>query len=198
MHRRLRAARSGPGPPSAHPAFTSFLTEPTPNLPGHRAGQVYCELINVRFALNSGLITAVAAGPLNVNVFSESGTFDPSGRYPPMYALLVQRNEIFKPIIKMAAAAVVAGLIVFATSAAPMASIPNVNGAQLQVSVKGDRLPLAVKGTACSRREWPHYEQSCLFNYRRSADEVRTVRILNLDKREIQLRAPHVKVLALR
>ena len=79
-----------------------------------------------------------------------------------------------------------------------MASIPNVNGAQLQVSVKGDRLPLAVKGTACSRRKWPHYDQRYLFNYRRSADEVRTVRILNLDKREIQLHAPHVEVLALR
>jgi hypothetical protein len=45
---------------------------------------------------------------------------------------------------------------------------------------KGDRLPVFFKGTACSSLGWPHYEQACQFDMRRSADDVRIVRVLAL------------------
>jgi hypothetical protein len=46
--------------------------------------------------------------------------------------------------------------------------------------VKGDRLALRTQGTACSDLGWPHYEQHCIFDRSRPADEVRTVRVINL------------------
>ena len=49
-----------------------------------------------------------------------------------------------------------------------------------RLQAKGDRLPVLVKGTACSSQGWPHYEQGCQFDMRRPADEVRTVRIVAL------------------
>ena len=49
-----------------------------------------------------------------------------------------------------------------------------------QPQAKGNRLPVLIKGTACSSRGWPHYEQGCQFDMRRPADEVRTVRIVTL------------------
>jgi hypothetical protein len=45
---------------------------------------------------------------------------------------------------------------------------------------KTDRLPLRTQGTACSDRGWPHYEQHCIFDRSKPADEVRTVRVINL------------------
>jgi hypothetical protein len=47
-------------------------------------------------------------------------------------------------------------------------------------STKGDRLPVLSKGTACSSLGWPHYEQSCQFDMRRQANDLRTVRVISL------------------
>ena len=44
---------------------------------------------------------------------------------------------------------------------------------------KGDRL-LVPKGAACSGLGWPNYEESCQFDMRRPADEIRTIRIIAL------------------
>jgi hypothetical protein len=77
---------------------------------------------------------------------------------------------MFKPIIKMAFAAAIAGFFVFATSAAPKANVSIDAPALPQASVKGDRLPLHVKGTA--------FEQRCQFDFRNPESEARTVRVI--------------------
>jgi len=82
------------------------------------------------------------------------------------------------PIIRIAAAALVAGVFVFLTAVAPKANVPDDQCAS--VSVKGDRLPLPLKGTACSRQGWPDFEQTCQFDLRNPAGEARTVRVVAL------------------
>ena len=84
-------------------------------------------------------------------------------------------------ITAVAAAALVAGVTVFLTPAAPDAR------AELKVQstvnpplAKDDHLPVRVTGPACSLRGWPHYEQSCLFDSRHPADEMRKVRVIAL------------------
>ena len=83
-----------------------------------------------------------------------------------------------------AAAALIAGFAAFSTPAAPPA------GAQAQsdaaaldrVHAKADRLPRLVTGRACSSVSWPNYNQACQFDLRRSADDVRVVRIVNMER----------------
>ncbi len=84
-------------------------------------------------------------------------------------------------ITAIAAAAAVAGLAVFLTSVAPEAKAePRVKVAVHQHHAKGNRLVVVARGTACSLRGWPNYEQSCQFDLRRPANEARTVRIIAL------------------
>lgn len=103
---------------------------------------------------------------------------------------------MLKSLIAIAAAALVAGLVVFLTAVAPeaeagtqsatQAAIQAANlaeAASRQPRAKGDRLAVFVKGAACSPRGWPHYEQTCLFDLRRS--EVRKVRIIDLNARQM-------------
>jgi hypothetical protein len=99
-----------------------------------------------------------------------------------------------KTIGKLVAASAIAGLLVFLTADAPKASA-DATGVQVQRAakservkservkserVKSERLPASVKGTACSARGWPHFEQNCLFDDRGSAADVRTVRVIAL------------------
>jgi hypothetical protein len=51
------------------------------------------------------------------------------------------------------------------------------------ILAKGDRLPRRVTGSACSAQSWPSFDQKCQFDLRRSADDVREVRIVSLIKR---------------
>ena len=92
----------------------------------------------------------------------------------------LQRNDVSQPIIKMAAAAVIAGLVVFATSATPKANVPDADRALPQAFAKTDRLAVSVRGTVCSQRGWPNFEQSCQFDLRRPANAARTVRVIAL------------------
>jgi len=39
-----------------------------------------------------------------------------------------------------------------------------------------------VKGAVCSARSWPNYDQICQFDLRTSADHVRPVRVLDLER----------------
>jgi hypothetical protein len=50
------------------------------------------------------------------------------------------------------------------------------------IHVKGDRLPRLVTGRACSSASWPNYDLPCQFDLRRSADDVRVVRIVNMGR----------------
>jgi hypothetical protein len=81
----------------------------------------------------------------------------------------------------IAAVPVVGGLAVFLFSGMPEAKAgPKVEAAVHQTQAKGDRLLIAVKGTACSSRGWPNYEQNCQFDMRRPANHMRSVRVIAL------------------
>jgi hypothetical protein len=98
------------------------------------------------------------------------------------------KSIIGQSLTAIAGAALVAALTVFLTSPIPQARAetqaaidqPRVKGDPLPVLIKGDRLPVQAKGTACSSRGWPYYERKCEFDFRRPADETRTVRVIAL------------------
>jgi hypothetical protein len=90
---------------------------------------------------------------------------------------------MFKPIVRMAAAVLVAGVIALAITAAPAARAVNGTAAGLalsQLTGKADRLRVPVKGAACSQHNWPNFEARCLFDVRQDAGEARPVRIIAL------------------
>jgi hypothetical protein len=66
--------------------------------------------------------------------------------------------------------------------------LPTPDGAKAQTlaldashrALKADRLPDLLKGPACSALGWPHYEQRCLVDVRRAADDIPNVRIIAL------------------
>ena len=82
------------------------------------------------------------------------------------------------------AAALVASLAVFLTPIAPEARAQTRLGAGVvhAHSIKADRLPMRVSGGACSSHSWPNYDTACQFDLRRSADDIRVVRIVHLSK----------------
>ena len=91
------------------------------------------------------------------------------------------KSTTVQTIIAVAAAAAVAGVVVFMMPGAPQAqTVAQVLPASHS---KGDRLPLLVPGAACSLHSWPNYDQSCQFDLRRSAGDVRTVRVVGLERR---------------
>ena len=78
-------------------------------------------------------------------------------------------------------AALVGSLAVFLTPIAPPAIAQEGAEAAIQKAhVKGDRLPRLVTGSACSTQSWPAFDQKCQFDLRRSADDVRQVRVVSL------------------
>jgi hypothetical protein len=89
---------------------------------------------------------------------------------------------MFKPIVRMAAAALVAGAVALAITAAPAANGAAVaqEAKQVQTPAKADRLRVPVKGTACSVHAWPNFEPKCQFDAREPAGEARTVRVIAL------------------
>jgi hypothetical protein len=81
----------------------------------------------------------------------------------------------------IAAVPVLGGLAVFLITGVPQAKAePKVQVAVHQTQAKADRLSRAFKGTGCSALGWPHYEQTCQFDMRRPADDMRTVRVIAL------------------
>jgi hypothetical protein len=84
-------------------------------------------------------------------------------------------------IAAVTTAALAATLTIFLTpGVVPEAKAHSRVTARLPVSVVADSLPAIATGNACSSRGWPHYEQSCLFDLRTLAKEVRTVRVIVL------------------
>ena len=91
---------------------------------------------------------------------------------------------MFKPMIRIGAAVLIAGAIALAITAAPAANGREIkqpqDAGQAQPLVIADRLPVTVRGTACSLQGWPAFEQKCQFDVRESTGEARTVRIIAL------------------
>jgi hypothetical protein len=84
----------------------------------------------------------------------------------------------------MAAAALVAGAVALAITAAPAANDASVtqgqDAKQPQTVARADRLRVPVKGTACSVHAWPNFEPNCQFDVREPAGQARTVRVIAL------------------
>ena len=87
---------------------------------------------------------------------------------------------MFKPIIRIAAATLVAGVIAFAITAAPAANDGATKPTLPQPFAKADRLHVPVKGPACSKHGWPNVEPKCQFDLRDSAGVARIVRVIAL------------------
>ncbi len=91
---------------------------------------------------------------------------------------------MFKQIIRIAAAALVAGAIAFAITFAPAANDHEAEqateAAQALPFAKADRLHVPLKGAACSLQGWPDFEPKCQFDVREPAGEARTVRVIAL------------------
>ena len=87
-----------------------------------------------------------------------------------------------------AVATIAAGTAIFMTVAPQAKATPQVTSTVVEhVLAKGDRLRRLVKGAACSARSWPNYDQICQFDLRTSADHVRPVRVLDLERARIPL-----------
>lgn len=91
----------------------------------------------------------------------------------------LQGARLLNPIIKIAVAATIAGAVVFLTDAAPT-NAPAEGTNALPLAVKGDRLPLVTRGTACSKHGWPNFEQRCQYDFRQPPQETQTVRVIAL------------------
>jgi hypothetical protein len=86
-----------------------------------------------------------------------------------------------KSMTATVAAALMGSFAAFWTTLAPAAIAQSGAEATAQrVLAKGDRLPRLVTGAACSTQSWPSFDQKCQFDLRRSADEVREVRVVSL------------------
>ena len=81
-----------------------------------------------------------------------------------------------RSVTVVAVAGLMAGLAVLSMSAIPEAKAKP----QLAVAAKGDKLPMRVRGTACSTRSWPYYDQNCQFDLRRPANAAGEVRLIGL------------------
>jgi hypothetical protein len=89
------------------------------------------------------------------------------------------KSDTAKSIAAIAVAAVVAGVATLLTAGVPDAKAePQADAALHQPYAKNDVIRALAKGTECSSRGWPHYEQSCLFDLRGAANEARTVRVI--------------------
>jgi uncharacterized membrane protein len=86
------------------------------------------------------------------------------------------KSAMAKSVTVIVVAAVMAGLAALSMSAIPEAKAQS----QLAVAAKGDKLPMRVRGTACSTRSWPYYDQNCQFDLRRSANDAGEVRLIGL------------------
>ena len=100
-----------------------------------------------------------------------------------------------KSVTVATAATIAAGVAIFMTVAHQAKAPPRATIAVVEhVLAKGDRLRPLVKGAACSGRSWPNHDQTCQFDLRKSADHVRPVRVLDLER----ARAPLDVVIAAR
>jgi hypothetical protein len=91
---------------------------------------------------------------------------------------------MFKPIMRIAAATLVAGAIALAITIAPAANDHEAKqgpeAKQALPLAKADRLRVPLKGAACSKHGWPNFEPKCQFDIREPAGIARTVRVIAL------------------
>ena len=116
---------------------------------------------------------------------NEGGTEPSAGRSVGLMAHQIRRQgPNMSKVLQIgffavvATVAMVSGLTTLFIAQASDAVAETASNPVHAVYPKGDRVPFPAKGAACSVQEWPHYEQQCLFDHRRSANEVQTVRVI--------------------
>jgi hypothetical protein len=82
---------------------------------------------------------------------------------------------MMKSAYVIAAALVAAGLIALPSLSQVQASAP-------VLGAKGDRVDARPIGTACSAREWPYFETSCLRDASQPFGQARKVRMVSIDR----------------
>jgi phage terminase large subunit GpA-like protein len=90
---------------------------------------------------------------------------------------------MLRPIVRMTAAALVAGAVALAVSVAPAAqdvAPPQIQNAvqQQPAYARADRLRVPLKGAACGEHGWPAFEPTCPSDVRAPAGEGRAVAIV--------------------
>jgi len=85
---------------------------------------------------------------------------------------------MFTPIIRMAAAVLIAGTVAFAVSAAPAANGREIKENSARPLVKAGQLRVTLTGAGCSLHGWPDYETKCQFDVRQADGNARIVRVL--------------------
>jgi hypothetical protein len=96
---------------------------------------------------------------------------------------------MFGSVSAIAFAVAIAG----AMTILPTFSNPVVAGAQVQSDnkavarpvrdTKADRLDIRPLGSKCSEQAWPNFEAHCMNNQRAAPGQIKTVRIIPLDRR---------------
>jgi hypothetical protein len=86
--------------------------------------------------------------------------------------------KMSNPIVRVAAATVVAGAIAFAITTAPAADGSDATASQgaapTQLTGKAERFGVPVRGVFCSQQGWLNFEPKCQFDSREPADQPRT------------------------
>ena len=88
---------------------------------------------------------------------------------------------MFKIYSTIAAAALVAGALVFAPSLNPV-SASSRNTVTQTASGKGDRLDMEAR-LACRQQSWPYLDRSCVRDMRTESGSGRTVRVVSTERR---------------
>ena len=82
---------------------------------------------------------------------------------------------MMKSAYVIAAALVAAGVIALPSMSQVQASAP-------VLGAKGDRADVRPIGAACSAREWPYFEASCLRDPTQPFGQARKVRLVSIDR----------------
>ena len=88
---------------------------------------------------------------------------------------------MFKIYSIIAAAALVAGALVFAPGLSPVSASGRYAITQTTAG-KGDRLDMAAR-LACRQQSWPYLDRSCIRDPRTESGSGRTVRMVSADRR---------------
>jgi hypothetical protein len=83
---------------------------------------------------------------------------------------------MLKSVYAITTALIVAGIVAW-----PSLS-PQVQARAPALGVKGDRADARAIGAACSQREWPYFEATCLRDPKNPFGEARQVRVVSIDR----------------
>jgi hypothetical protein len=102
---------------------------------------------------------------------------------------MTMTKTIFGSISAIAFAAVIAGtMTLLPTFSNPVVASAPIQSDHMAVTtpvrdIKADRLDLRPLGSQCAEQAWPNFEANCVRNERAAPSEIKTVRIIPIDRR---------------